>query len=216
MKDKLLGIVIIAAGNSSRLGTEKQLVKFRGQTLLKNSIDLALNFSTYAVCILGHQADRVKLNVRNNNHNNTKYSNNSDIDFVTNHNWQQGMGSSIAIGCEHFCNQERKFDAVMVMLCDQYLLQPEDLQQLLHGWQRYPNKIIASEYFEKKTNKLVIGAPAIFPQQYFDSLRELKEKGAKKIIEQNEASRVAIPIKNAATDLDTINDMKILLEKDND
>ncbi|RYZ77260.1 MAG: nucleotidyltransferase family protein, partial [Proteobacteria bacterium] len=36
------GIIVLAAGNSSRLGRPKQLLDFKGTTLLQNTVDIAL------------------------------------------------------------------------------------------------------------------------------------------------------------------------------
>jgi len=202
-----LAIIIIAAGNSNRLGTEKQLVMFRSQTLLQNTIDLARHFSANVVCVLGHAAERIKL---------IHQVNGDHTQFITNNKWQQGMGSSIAIGCKHLCNQENDCSAVMILLCDQYLLQQDDLNQLVRRWEERPGKIVASEYFDEQENKLVCGVPAIFPEQYFHSLKKLKESGAKKILETHQNNRITVPLENAATDLDTKNDLKILLAKEQD
>ncbi|MCF6194026.1 MAG: NTP transferase domain-containing protein, partial [Kangiellaceae bacterium] len=64
IQDKQLGIVIIAAGNSSRLGSAKQLIKFKGHSLLQRTIKLANIASNHWVCVLGYQADRVRLELQ--------------------------------------------------------------------------------------------------------------------------------------------------------
>ncbi len=202
MDGKKLGIVIIAAGNSSRLGTTKQLVRFKGTTLLQRAVDLATSLSKKTVCVLGYQADRVRLG-----------SNINEATCIVNTNWHLGMGSSIAVGCEYLCDQT---DAILIMLCDQYQLQAQDVEQLLQSCQQHPNKIIASEYFEEKYGKMIVGAPAIFPKQYYHQLKQLTKTGARKILEKNIKNRIAIPLKNAAADLDTQEDLDTLLEINHD
>lgn len=191
-----LGIVIIAAGNSSRLGQAKQLVELSGVSLLQNIIHLAEKLSNNVVCILGHDAARFETSLAP-----------SICRILVNDSWQLGMGSSIACGVNHYLG---KVDAVMVLLCDQYRLTLADLERLIDQWQKEPNKIIASRYFEKKQNQLVEGAPAIFPNQYFTALTTLKEKGARKILRDNKKCVVTVSLENAAFDLDTQDDLQEL------
>jgi len=104
----------------------------------------------------------------------------------------------------------------MIMLCDQYLLDTDDIKKLFERWQQQPNKIVASEYFENKNGKLVVGAPAIFPRYCFKALKKLKQAGAREIIERNIKDRITISLANAATDLDTKDDLNILLGRNHD
>ncbi len=218
MKKKILGIVIIAAGSSSRLGSPKQLIKINGKTLLRKSLDLASRFSDKRVCVLGYQADRVRLGANIDQLEGQLGGQlggqcEEQCEAIFNPDWSQGMGRSIATGCEYF---EHKVDAIMVMLCDQYLLEINDIEKLCQQWQQQPDKIIASEYFEKKHQKIVVGAPAIFPKHYFKALKKLQKTGAREIIEKNANDRVTIRLNNAATDLDTKDDLKILLRRNHD
>ncbi len=188
-----LGIVIIAAGNSSRLGQAKQLVEIAGVSLLQQSINIAKRFSENSVCVLGYEAERLETKL--------KYSTSK---ILINESWQQGMGSSISCGVNFLSD---KIDAVMILLCDQYRLTGSDLERLIQTWQSNPQKIVASQYFEKKCNKLIKGAPAIFPKPYFASLMALKEKGARDILKKNQTRVTAVLLKNAAFDLDTKDDL---------
>ena len=191
---KKLGIIIIAAGNSSRLGQAKQLIEISGVSLLQKTLSIAEQLSNDSVCILGHDADRFESKLER-----------SSCKILVNENWLLGMGSSIACGVNFFMG---KVDAVMILLCDQYRLTMADLTQLVEQWQNEPDKIIASQYIEKKCNKLIEGAPAIFPNRYFDSLIRLEEKGARDIL--NKDNVIVVSLDNAAFDLDTADDLKAL------
>jgi len=201
IKNSNLGIIIIAAGNSSRLGVNKQLVEIKGVTLLERSITIAKGLENPLICVLGFEADRIKSQLALNNH-----------DFIINNQWQNGMGSSIACGVNYFDQKPfSSINALMILLCDQYLIKLDDLQKLKAEWDKNNNsKIVASEYYEPKERKTVQGAPAIFPKDYFQQLTELKEKGARKIIQQNQHKLISVPLENAAYDLDTKNDLQKL------
>ena len=82
--------VILAAGSSSRLGTPKQLLRYRGETLLHRTVRLALAAGLDPVhVVLGCNASAVgaaleELRAR--------------VATVINPDWQTGMGSSLVRG----------------------------------------------------------------------------------------------------------------------
>ena len=82
--------VVLAAGSSSRLGTPKQLLRYRGETLLHRTVRLAIAAGLDPVhVVLGCDASAVgdalaELRGR--------------VTTVFNSDWQAGMGSSLAIG----------------------------------------------------------------------------------------------------------------------
>lgn len=190
---KTLACLIIAAGNSSRLGQPKQLVLRNGESLLRSTINFAESISPQVVCVLGFGAERMTLELMD-----------TCASAVVNHNWQQGMGSSIATGVKALDND---VDAIMVMLCDQWQLTQNDFNKLVQSWSLNPQQITASEYFDKRKNQSVIGAPAIFPQRYFSELCQLKDVGAKFLIEKHEEFVCKVKLANAAYDLDLVEDL---------
>src|SRR5947208_14502915 len=85
-----MGVVILAAGASTRLGVAKQLLAFRGRSLLRHAVEEALASGCRAVVVvLGAHAARLQ----------------EDIDelpalVVLNPRWSEGMGTSIRAGIE--------------------------------------------------------------------------------------------------------------------
>lgn len=190
---KTIACLIIAAGNSSRLGQPKQLVLRKGESLLRSTINLAESISSNIVCVLGYGAERMTLELMD-----------TLARPVVNHNWQQGMGSSIAAGIQAL---DKELDAVMVLLCDQWQLTHEDLNKLVHHWSLHPQQIIASEYFDKRKKQSIVGAPAIFPKRYFSELSQLKDVGAKYLIQKHDEFVCKVKLDNAAFDLDVVEDL---------
>jgi len=193
-----LGIVIIAAGDSSRLGQAKQLVQFRGESLLDRTINAAKKISRTCVCVLGFQAKEI-----------ASQSNIKTSDLIVNNNWSQGMGSSIATGVE-FLSKRKEVEAIMILLSDQYLITATNLIKLAETWQSTNKQIVASQYFEDKQMRFVEGAPAIFSKTYFEQLKKLTTKGARDIIKNNPKDLISLQIDNAAFDLDTTTDLQHL------
>lgn len=200
-----LAVLIIAGGNSSRLGQPKQLVKFNGKSLIQKTIQLAreVHHSKHQlhdiVCVLGFQyqsiLDTLQLD--------------QEI-IIRNSQWEIGMGTSIAAGIQSLKNQA---DAVLILLCDQYLLTLADVNQLTASWEENnlnEKMIIASQYQCQTSKKTILGAPAIFPKFYFDQLSQLTDKGARKILNNYSVQVIATPLKNSAFDLDTPQDLEQL------
>ena len=81
-----VALIILAAGNSSRMGQAKQLKVFAGKTLLERSIDAGCQSDCKSVIVvLGANHEQIR----------SQIDNQSAI-FIQNPNWEQGMGSSIS------------------------------------------------------------------------------------------------------------------------
>src|SRR5215213_854940 len=83
-----IGVILLAAGDSSRLGSPKQLLVHDGRTLLQNSLQVAHASNAHpSVVVLGANADKIK-----------KELDGLDTQIVVNYDWQEGMASSIRCG----------------------------------------------------------------------------------------------------------------------
>jgi molybdenum cofactor cytidylyltransferase len=191
-----IAIIIVAAGNSSRLGQPKQLIPINGISMLYSVAKIATRISKQVMCIVGFNAEK-----------HTEELKSLAIDCLVNPNWQQGMGSSIACGIKNLADDT---DSVMILLCDQWAVTTQDLNKLVVQWKKQPEKIIASCYSDLKTKKKIIGVPAIFPQHYFSQLSQLEKTGARKIILNNLENVMPIKLENASFDLDTKEDLSLL------
>lgn len=199
-----IAILIPAAGNSSRLGQPKQLVNFQGQPLLLKQINLCAQLAE-VYCVLGAHAQAINDQI---SHSTSK----ANCRFVYNPNWQKGLAHSIAFGVKQL---PEHIDAVMIVLGDQWALEQQDLAQLIQQWQKQPNHIHASLY-EQAQKKPQTGVPAIFPARFFTQLTQLSDstQGAKQILKHYQSEVVAVPLANAAADLDTpeqLNEIKNLV-----
>lgn len=184
--------IILAAGNSSRLGTPKQLLEWRERPLLAHCLDTARSLlNDRIVVVLGAYADTIQ----------------SAIDLtsvitILNPDWQEGMASSIRAGIQALPDDA---DAALILLSDQPLVTAEHLQQLLQNWQATPTHIVASEYQE------VLGVPALFPAPFFETLSSLTgDRGAKQLFTTFEHQLLKTPLAAAKWDIDTQEDVNRL------
>jgi len=195
-KPAKLGIVLLAAGCSSRLGQAKQLVCINEQSLIVRQCELALRVSEQLSCVLGFQAQVMKNNITH-----------LPINIVINDYWQQGLSSSIAIGVSSLPDD---IDGVMLLLVDQWQLTHQHLLLLIDTWKNQAvqntrkNIIVSAEFNTENNEHVPMGPPVIFPRQYFPALKALKiGQGAKSVIKQNQESLIKVPIPQAFIDLDT-------------
>jgi molybdenum cofactor cytidylyltransferase len=183
-----VGVIILAAGESSRLGKPKQLITFRGRTLVRHVVESASKSVCRPVAVvLGANMDQIRPEIC------------EEARIVENSEWNEGMASSIRRGVEAI---EAEVDAIILMLCDQPLI---DAQILNRFAEKSGEGLVAAEYGG------TIGVPALFASEFFDELRALRGKdGAKKILLTNENRVARIVCPEAAIDIDTAADVQRL------
>ena len=184
--------LILAAGNSSRLGKNKQTIKFKNATLLQMIEHSLLKCCDHVVVVLGHDHQAIPTQAKS--------------QVVINSKWQSGMGSSIKVGVDCLKNQS---DALLIALCDQPMIPPSHYQNLVAAAIHSPHQIISSHY------QNINGVPAIFPQEYFNKLLSLPDKhGARKLISDHQNDVFSIACPSAKLDIDTFDDLTKLMTLD--
>lgn len=187
---KMTGIIILAAGSSSRLGQPKQNLVYENQTLLQRAIGTALQTGNPVIVILGANEAVIKPTIQR-----------LPADVVLNSNWKEGMSSSIRTGIHHLQNHHPKITSVILMLCDQPFVDAELLNNLLPA--NKSKAIVASGYNN------TIGAPAFFDGYYFSELLLLKgSEGAKHLMLRHEEQVVVVPFPLGDVDIDTVEDFE--------
>ncbi len=191
-------IILLAAGESSRMGQPKQLLEVRGKTLLRHAAEEALNSQLGPlVVVLGAFAEKIEASLEE-----------LTYDRVNNEHWQEGMGTSISVGIHHVKQTYPGSRGAIVMLCDQPYVDANHLEKLVHTYHRSHKPIIASAY------KGTLGVPAYFHHSYFDLLTTLKGKGgARKLIQQHSRDAGAVSFPLGGIDMDTPEDYEMLKEK---
>jgi molybdenum cofactor cytidylyltransferase len=189
-----VGIIILAAGESSRLGEPKQLKKFRGKRLLQLIIDCCNDFDYLAkILVLGANVEIITKEI------DTKH-------FVTirNKNWSLGIGTSIAVGIEKALLIEPDLEHVLILLSDQPFVTQELIDKLLRVHLNGDKDITACLY------KNIKGVPAIFSKAIFNALKSLNgDKGAGKIIALHHINTVNF--EEGIIDIDTPDDYQKLI-----
>lgn len=191
-----IGVVILAAGQSSRLGKPKQLLTLNGLTLLEKAASAALDLNSSPVLVvLGAYADDIMSNVQL-----------QGVDIVVNEGWEEGMASSLRMGIEYMQQNHSNVDGILFLVCDQPYLHSALLNDLVALQKEKDLPIAASSYGGK------IGTPALFHQSTFSSLMLLKgDTGARKLLDERMNDVAVLHFEKGVYDIDTVEDYEQLL-----
>jgi molybdenum cofactor cytidylyltransferase len=194
---KKTGIIILAAGNSSRLGQPKQLLAYKETTLLKNTIkEASLLSNTVVIVVTGSNHELIEKELQ------------SDIKISHNPDWETGMSSSIVNGLQHLLHLYPDIEKCIFAVCDQPLVTASVFTNLIDEQQKTQKGIAASEYAS------TLGTPVLFDKKYFAELLELKgQEGAKKIINKYLNDTVAVAFEKGSIDIDTEDDYNKLMSE---
>jgi molybdenum cofactor cytidylyltransferase len=194
----MIGVILLAAGESARLGKPKQLLKYKESTLLEFVLNVATAVSEKVVLVLGANAEAIQKSLGKRN-----------VTVVINEEWEEGMSSSICCGVSAIQRSQPAVEGVIILVCDQPYVSAELLQDLIAKHATTGKKIIASAYNN------TIGVPALFDKTFFPGLMSLKgQEGAKKIIQQHPGEVATIAFPNGTIDIDTMEDYEKLRGKE--
>jgi molybdenum cofactor cytidylyltransferase len=184
------------------MGQAKQLLQLGGESLVRRAVKTALQIGPkFVVVVLGANAKLIRSEI-----------NDLPCQLVYNSNWEEGMGSSLAVGMEAIMAEKEKVHACLIMLADQPFIQSDYLNLLISNarlssddipFASSTKKIIASQYGEK------LGVPALFDHSLFDILLSSNgDQGARKLLNANAHLIKVVNFPNLLFDIDTPEDFK--------
>lgn len=201
IKNAKIGVVILAAGSSSRLGYAKQLVQFKGKSLLQHAIAISeeLDFDSKVV-VLGARKEEIegKIDLKG-------------FEVVMNENWEDGMSTSIRRGVLRSQELENELDHILILLSDQPFVSKDSIDKLIKVQLKKNCQATFSEYAGD------LGVPAIFSAEVFSDLKELKgDQGAKKLIHNQKLDYEIVKFEMGNFDVDTAADVELLKKMENE
>lgn len=184
-----VALVLLAAGASSRMGQPKQLLPYQGRTLLRHAAETALATGCQPVVLVtGAVHEPLAQGVRG-------------LPLLIAHNpeWATGMGSSIRAGLKAALEKAPQPPAaVLIMLCDQPLVTPALLLDLIEQQHLTQAPVVAAAYGD------TLGVPAVFGAATFAALQQLRgAEGARKLIAAYEPAVGSVPFPGGIFDVDT-------------
>jgi molybdenum cofactor cytidylyltransferase len=185
-----IAAIIIAAGESKRLGRIKQLLPWRGNTLIEYIIQNArdCNLSPINV-ILGANYDLIVPIIKS-----------SRVNILFNPRWIEGKGTSISIGINSL---SEKVKAVIIFIVDQPFLDEKLISALINQYEITKADIIAPYIQNIQSN------PVLFDRSVFPELKTLKnEEGGRNIFNKFNLEKIDWDDEKVLWDIDTKTDYK--------
>ncbi len=187
MVDIHITCIVLAAGESKRMGQPKLLLPLGESTVGEHTIDNFLNSKLKEVIVvLGDRADEM-----------TRRIGSRPVKIVINPAYRQGMSISIASGLSLL---SEKAQAVMLSLGDQPFIDPQAINRLTEAFSTHNRGIAIPVYRGRR------GHPVIFSIKYKEALLSLKgDIGGRQIIEKHpdDILEVDVDCEGITIDIDT-------------
>ena len=171
MSDHLEGI-ILAAGESRRMGYPKPLLKIGHRTFIEQIAETMLAVVPRLVIVIGAHRDRVRAAIPND----------ARIAIVENPNYAHGQLSSLQVGLEAL---QTEAAGALVHLGDHPLVRLETFRAIVDSYNRTGKPIVIAR------NDGHRGHPLIFDRAIFGELRAAPEEEGARYVVNADASRVA-------------------------
>jgi len=127
--------LVLAAGGSSRFGSPKQLIDWKGTPLLQHVVDGVLTWPVDAVyVVLGSQSDEIMEAVDL-----------SKTVVVENPEWEEGMASSLRVGLDALSNSSH-IERALIVLADVPGGRPDVAERLIEEQRRSRRPVVVPRY----------------------------------------------------------------------
>ena len=158
--------IILAAGGSSRLGEPKQVIQWRGHTLIWHAVRAADGLDPVAV-VIGEAAGELRRALKK-----------EPVEIIVNADWEAGQSSSVRIGLEAIPPEA---EAVVFLLADMPFVTQELVSALVQRYHQTLAPLVATWAGGRRAN------PVLFDRETFSDLRELKgDQGGRAIFRRFE------------------------------
>jgi molybdenum cofactor cytidylyltransferase len=189
-KGAMVSAIVLAAGESKRLGRPKLLLPLGNSTILEQTIDNLLSSKvSEVVVVVGYSSEEM-----------TRIIVDRPVKIAVNPIYKRGMSTSIITGLNLVNN---KSDAIMIMLADQPFIGSRIINKLIREFIDNNKGIVFPTY---QSNQ---GHPVIFATKYKAELLKLEgDVGAREIIKKhaNDILEIAVNSESVYVDIDTVSD----------
>ena len=188
--------VVLAAGQSTRMGRNKMLLEIGGRTLVRRAVSTALAAGLDPVLVvLGHESEKVRAELSG-----------LACTPVLNREYASGMNTSLRAGIAALSDDVA---AAVVLLGDMPLVDAAMVRSLVDAFSRKGSPLAVSIYGD------VVAPPIVYGRTLFPELRALTaEACGKSVIKRHRAEALELPWPaETLTDLDEPADVQRILAR---
>lgn len=186
-KSPLISVIVLAAGESKRMGQSKQLLPLGDSTIIEKTIDNYLGSSAMEVIlVVGHQSDDL-----------VSVIGARTVKIALNTDYSKGMSTSIKAGIDRMAAGSQ---GIMIALADQPFIDSRTIDCLIEAFGNQKKGIIVPRY------KGEWGHPVLFSSKYKEALMNLEgDVGGKEIINMNldDVAEIDVDCYGTTADIDT-------------
>lgn len=186
----MINAIILAAGQSKRMGSLKALLKFRDETFLQHIVSVLRSSNVDRITVvLGVHADKIRRSVDL-----------SAVTVVMNRDYEQGQLSSLVAAIDA---TPQNTHAILVALTDMPFITQETVNRIVRRFTQTQSPIIVPVLRGKR------GHPVLFANSVFDDLRNApRDQGARYVLHSNEDKvlEVSVTDEGIVTSIDTPDD----------
>ncbi|WP_251860217.1 molybdenum cofactor cytidylyltransferase [Clostridium sp. Marseille-Q2269] len=188
----MVNAIIMASGNSTRMGTNKLTLPYKGKFIVEHVIDSVKQCNFNNIILVGKEQQMLDIAKDNN------------ILTILNKESYKGQSQSIKLGILNTCAS----DGYMFFTADQPLIDSYTINLLLDAFINNKNSIIIPRYKNK------VGSPTIFSAKFKNQLLNLQgDIGGKTVIHNNMDEVLFVDLESGSCllDIDTIQDYEYIL-----
>lgn len=194
---KGVSAIILAAGESKRMGSPKMLLPFRNKTVIETVIENVMAAGLEdVILVLGAEMDKIR-----------KFTEKYPVRHCHNENYKSGMLSSVRCG---FAFLPAGCRATLVMPGDQPMIKPKEIIRVMEAYRDSGKGLVMPVYKKKRGHPLMVDA------RYFEEVQEIpEEEGLRRlsVIHPDDVSEVKTDDSGVLNDIDTREDYLLAINK---
>ncbi len=187
----MISAIVLAAGQATRFGQCKQLVRIGGKALLERALDnLRTSKIDDIVVVLGANAEEIRQQISL-----------EGVRVVMNPYYAEGMSTSIQAGLRAL---PETAEAAMIVLADQPFVTPRTLDLLVDEYSRARPGILVPAYDG------VRGNPVIVSRALFGEMMDIRgDIGCRAVFGGHEVMMLPVDDRGVTMDIDTMEDLEM-------
>jgi len=176
--------VVLAAGRSTRMGTNKLLADLNGGPVLATTIkQIKASGVDEIVVVTGHQAQAV-----------TTALSHTKVVIIHNAHYANGLSTSVRCGIAAV----QDFDAAFICLGDMPLIRSADMQRMMQAFDVEEGRSLIAPTYRGQ-----LGNPVLWGREHFKALMALEgDRGARSLLEASRQQITEIPVEHDGILLD--------------
>jgi molybdenum cofactor cytidylyltransferase len=186
-KKQRIAAVILAAGRSTRMGSNKLIAKIGSRPLVRIVAEAALASRVHrTIVVTGHRAEEVRAALKG-----------LEVGFAHNPDYAEGLSTSLKVGTDRLGND---VDAAVVLLGDMPGIGATAIDRLIAAFDPAAGALIVVPTHAGKR-----GNPVLWSARFFDALRQVEgDVGGRHLLGIHSEAVVEVEMDEAVTlDLDT-------------